>query len=42
MPNILLEIGGEITPEIIRDVAKAKTIPRCGFFNIKTVSDTVF
>ena len=29
MPNVLLEISGEITPER-RDGAKAKTIPSCG------------
>ena len=30
MPNMLLEISGEITPGRIRDGAKAKTTPSCG------------
>ena len=30
MPNMLLEKSGEITPEKLRDGAKAKTIPSCG------------
>ena len=27
---MLLEVSGEITPERMRDGAKAKTIPTCG------------
>ena len=30
VPNMLLEISGEITPERMRDGAKAKTAPSCG------------
>ena len=30
VPNMLLEISGEITPERRRDGAKAKAIPSCG------------
>ena len=31
VPNMLLEISGEMTPERIRDAAKTKTIHSCGF-----------
>ena len=31
IPSSLLEISGEITPERIRDGAKAKTTPSCGY-----------
>ena len=30
VPNMLLEISGEITPERMKGWAKAKTIPSCG------------